>query len=363
MLLFVTLRMPLKGSFFSRTFTFRFEARTSRGRMKDRRSWFVKLSDTAVREVAGWGECAPLPGLSIDDVPEFEHILSVSLNKLSGLRAPFPDAVTDLVRSIVPVGFPSVAFGLETALLDLAHGGRRIVFENSFVDGKPIPINGLIWMGDENNMMEQIEARIEKGFTCIKLKVGGLDFEAECDILRSVRDKFDNKKITLRLDANGAFEPGEALRKLERLSEFSIHSIEQPLKAGASELNEICRLSPIPVALDEELIGHEHTKAALLEKIRPSFIVLKPTLHGGLAHCSEWIAEAERIKTGWWITSALESNIGLNAISQFTAEYDPLIPQGLGTGSIYQDNIASPLKVAQGQLFSDPNGCWQTPEL
>lgn len=348
--------MPLYGSFFERTFTFRFDARTSRGKMKDRRSWFVKVVDTDGPEIAGYGECAPLPGLSIDNVPGFEAVLVDALEKLGGVS--LSGDLLQQVQDIVPKGFPSIVFGLETALLDLRNGGKKLIFDNGFIHGKPIPINGLVWMADRASMLNQVRDLAAKGFSCIKLKVGGLDFDIECDLLREIRHLYDEDAIVLRLDANGAFNEQDALAKLERLAEFSIHSIEQPVKPGSGQMTEICRRSAVPVALDEELIGNEFKKQELLETIRPSFIILKPSLHGGIYHCREWINSAERLGIGWWVTSALESSIGLNAISQFTGEYSPEIPQGLGTGSIYTDNIHSPLRVLNGSLQYDPLGKW-----
>lgn len=348
--------MSLYGSFLSRTFTFRFDARTSRGRMKDRRSWFIKVVDTNEPEKAGYGECAPLPGLSVDDVPEFEEVLTGVVEKVGGMT--LSGDILQIVHEIVPEGFPSITFGLETALLDLNNGGSRLIFDNSFIRGTPVPINGLVWMADRASMMKQVRELVAKGFSCIKIKIGGLGFEVECDMLREIRHLYDTDTITLRLDANGAFDDRDASAKLEALSEFSIHSIEQPVRPGSKQLAEICRHSPVPIALDEELIGNESVKQQLLETIRPSFIVLKPSLHGGIYHCRDWIGVAGHLGIGWWVTSALESSIGLNAISQFTAGYAPVIPQGLGTGSIYTDNVPSPLRVMNGCLQYDPSGTW-----
>lgn len=352
--------MPVSGSFFARTFTFGFDARTSRGRMSDRRSWFIKVVDDGAPGITGYGECGPLPGLSVDDVPEFEDVLTTSLKKISEVT--LPTDVPQMVRGIVPDGFPSIAFGLETALLDLQHGGTRLIFDNSFIRGVPIPINGLVWMGDRDSMLRQVRDLVAKRFTCIKVKVGGLDFDVECAMLREIRERYDADAVTLRLDANGAFGEDEVMSRLETLAKFSVHSIEQPLKAGSPQMAEVCRRSPIPVALDEELIGKESEKTKLLETLRPAYIILKPSLHGGIWHCREWIRLAEENNIGWWITSALESGIGLNAIAQFTAEYNPTIPQGLGTGSIYTDNIPSPLRVVNGCLVSDPLGVWHVPD-
>lgn len=348
--------MPLTGSFFSRTFVFGFDARTSRGRMREKQSWFIRVFDTQKPDVVGVGECGPLPGLSIDDVPHFESVLSDVIKRVEGSEIPQdPEA---WVARIVPPRFPSITFGLETALLDLIHGGRRVLFDNHFVRGVPIPINGLVWMNNVESMLRQAHQLVERGFTCIKIKVGGEDFDEECRMLREFRKAHGESNITLRLDANGAFSPNDALAKLDRLAEFSVHSIEQPIKAGSPEMAAICRMSPIPIALDEELIGREDDKDAILDKVKPSFIVLKPTLHGGLLHCRDWIKKAEERGIGWWITSALESSIGLNAISQFVAAFRPTMAQGLGTGSIYTHNFASPLKVVDGSLLSDPEGTW-----
>jgi L-alanine-DL-glutamate epimerase-like enolase superfamily enzyme len=220
-------------------------------------------------------------------------------------------------------------------------------------------------MGDFDFMLNQIGQKIADGFTCIKLKVGSLDFDKECSLLAHIRNQFSKKDITIRLDANGAFSPADALLRLDRLAEFDIHSIEQPIKAGLPDMQTICSRSPIPIALDEELIEVEglHDKTKMIEDLRPGFLVLKPTLHGGFSGCAEWIQLAERYGTGWWVTSALESNIGLNAICQFTANYNPELPQGLGTGMIYESNIPSPLTVANGTIFTDQQRPWDVRSL
>lgn len=349
--------MSLSGSFFSKTFVFRFDARTSRGPMRDKRSWFIRILDTHMPGVVGLGECGPLPGLSVDDVPHFETVLSDVMRQIEGQEV--PREPQEWIARIVPAGFPSITFGLESALLDLIHGGKRLLFDNDFVRGAPIPINGLVWMNDVASMLAEANRLVDRGFTCIKIKVGGSDFEEERRMLGAFREVHNEKDITLRLDANGAFAPGEALAKLDRLAEFGIHSIEQPVKAGSSAMPRICRESPIPIALDEELIGKEGDKEALLEAIMPAFIILKPTLHGGLLHCRDWLSKAEARGIGWWITSALESSIGLNAIAQFVASFRPAIPQGLGTGSIYENNFASPMRVVNGSLLSDPEAAWE----
>ncbi len=353
--------MALQATFKKKVFTFSFKARTSRGPMKDKTSWFILLRDSEVPGVCGIGECGPLPGLSIDAVPGFEEVLRDVLQQVNGLP------VTDVSRlsELVPIDFPSICFGLETAALDFVNGGRRIIFDNNFLRGEPIPINGLIWMGDLDFMMNQINEKISIGFRCVKLKVGGLDFERECHVLEYLRKRYYKLDIEIRLDANGAFKIDEALYKLKELARYNVQSIEQPIKPGLPEMEELCRKSPIPVALDEELIGkhsrRERTK--LLQTIKPHYIILKPTLLGGLASCDEWISIAGENNIGWWVTSALESGIGLNAICQFTAKYPVTIPQGLGTGGIYEDNFESPLQVKDGLIFHNPERAWMIDEL
>ncbi len=356
--------MALKAFYTRETFEFSFGARTSRGPMKDKVSWFIKIWDELKPEVIGIGECGPLPGLSIDDRPDFESVLASVLQKLSLME--YSGGLSDQhIAAIIPPGFPSITFGLETALLDLAHGGRRIIFENSFIKGRPIPINGLIWMGDFDFMIKQIDQKIAGGFQCIKLKVGAIDFERECEVIAHIRKKYAQQKITIRLDANGGFSPTNALQLLEKLAKFDIHSIEQPIAPGLPEMFELCRDSPIPIALDEELIGIEtyELKVELLKRLKPQFIILKPTLHGGLSGCREWIEIAESLCIAWWMTSALESNIGLNAICQFTANYPKSIPQGLGTGTIYVRNIESPLQIANGNITHNNSSAWRLDEF
>lgn len=354
--------MSLCASYFKKVFTFNFKARTSRGLMKDKTSWFIRLWDEKDPAVFGLGECGPLPGLSMDAVPDFEERLTDVINTFNEARINAPSQ--EEVLKIVPDQLPSVLFGFETAILDLANGGRRIIYDNKFIEGQRIPINGLIWMGDMDFMMGQISIKVYDGFRCIKLKVGGLDFDRECDVLNYVRRRYFRENISIRLDANGAFKIDDALYKLEQLAKFSIHSIEQPIKPGLPEMEELCRKSPIPVALDEELIGkHGYgEKFDLLNRLKPHFIILKPTLHGGLKGCAEWITIAEQLQIGWWITSALESSVGLNAICQFTANYKTDLPHGLGTGMIYDNNFESPLEVKDGHIFYNPQLTWD-PEL
>lgn len=356
--------MALQASVSKKVFEFNFVARTSRGRMKERTCWFIKLWDESNAALFGIGECAPLPGLSIDDKPDFEIVLNQVAENVLSLKLESPSLLKD-VGKLVPVEYPSIRFGLETALLDLKNGGKRIIFNNSFLASKPIPINGLVWMGDLDLMLQQASIKIEEGFRCIKIKVGGLNFEKECDILNYIRKKYYREEITLRLDANGAFKTEEALYKLYDLSKFKIHSIEQPIKAGQPELEELCRKSPIPIALDEEMIGisSAEAKKELLNRVKPQFIIIKPSLHGGMVGTQEWISIAESLTIGWWITSALESNIGLNAICQLTANYPVSVPQGLGTGTLYENNFESPLEVKKGEIFYNPRLSWNADEL
>ncbi|MBN8575572.1 MAG: o-succinylbenzoate synthase [Cytophagales bacterium] len=358
--------MALKAQLRKQIFEFSFNARTSRGAMKDKTSWFILLTDEA-KSITGTGECGPLPGLSPELTESFEATLNqliawINESHLQGLELPNLQAAGKWVENNLAEQFrsSSIIFALETALLDLATGGQKVLFDNSFRRGVPVPINGLIWMGGLDFMLQQIEIKIRDGFTCLKLKVGSHDFEKECDVLQYIRRKYFRENITIRLDANGAFKPEEALDKLHRLARFEIHSIEQPLKPGHHSLPELCLQSPIPIALDEELIGvtGQQKKTELLHRVKPAYIILKPTLHGGLSGCAEWIELAEKAGIGWWLTSALESNLGLNAIAQFTANYPITIPQGLGTGMIYTNNLEGPLLVERGNLFADSGGSW-----
>lgn len=240
-------------------------------------------------------------------------------------------------------------------MLDLFNGGKGIIFPHLFTQGKAsIPVNGLIWMGEEEFMLRQIDEKLAQGFTCIKLKIGALDFDKECNILSYIRKQYSEQQITLRVDANGAFLANETLGKLKTLATFGIHSIEQPIKQGQRlAMAQLCKQTPIPVALDEELIGVHiyEEKEKLLKQIRPQFIILKPSLLGGFTHCREWINLADKLNIGWWITSALESNVGLIAISQFTATLNNSLPQGLGTGQLYSNNTDSPLFIKKGFMY------------
>jgi o-succinylbenzoate synthase len=360
--------MPLRVSIHKYVFQFSFEARTSRGAMQDRTSWFVKMWNDENPAAFGVGECAPLVGLSTETEAEVELCLAKIEKQINNGSIQLPSknftSLTELnsflLANQIDTTISSVRFALETALLDLANGGKRIIFKTKFLEGAPIPINGLIWMSDIDEMLRQIDAKIKAGFSCIKLKVGGHDFEKECEVLQYIRKKYNSDDLVLRVDANGAFKPEEALHKLNVLAKFGVHSIEQPIKKGLPEMVDLCRQSPMPIALDEELIGVQSLEAKkdLLTRIRPAYIILKPSLHGGLGGCEEWIEIAEKNGIGWWMTSALESSVGLNAIAQFTSHYPISRPHGLGTGTIYTNNIRSPLTVEAGELFYNNQIDW-----
>ncbi len=353
----------LKSAFLPYTLNFRFDAGTSRGVLNEKTSWFIKIWKEDQPEVFGLGECGPLPNLSPDHNPHLTDSIQNVLIKIADWSdLPKIEKIGAVVASVVPSDLPSVSFALETALLDLALGGKRRITENDFVHGKyMIPINGLIWMGSKDFMMQQIRDKLKDSYDCIKIKIGALDIELELEILKYIRKKYSSSTITLRLDANGAFEPGEALGILERFSAFDIHSIEQPIRAGQRRaMQTLCRESPISIALDEELIGitGKEQQEALLDDIQPHYIIIKPTLVGGLSASGQWIRLAEKKDIGWWITSALESDIGLNAIAQYTAGYQTNLHQGLGTGQLYHNNIGSPLYIRDGYLGYELTRDW-----
>jgi len=341
---------------------FKFDAGTSRGVLKQKRTWFLKIWEGEKDVLFGIGEAGPLPGLSIDAIPEFEKKMMDVAQALQNFTLPDLLAL-NLKEAFSLHAFPSILFALETALFDLFNGGKRIIFHNSFAGGEQaIPINGLIWMGAKDFMQEQVKKKLQEGYSCIKVKIGALDFETELELLSSVRNSLGAGKIVLRVDANGAFAFPEAVEKMKRLAEYKVHSIEQPLKVGQyEEMAALCTLNILPIALDEDLIGifGREDKKRLLEKMKAPYIILKPTLLGGFAETKEWIAIAEEMQIGWWITSALESNIGLNAIAQFTANL-PIhgFHQGLGTGLLYTNNLESPLIIKQGKLFYDKEKKW-----
>ena len=340
--------MSLKFTLSEKILHFKQPAGTSRGVYTTRKIWLVHLSDG---QRAGVGECAPLPDLSCDALSDaqYEAILNRYCDELCQKGEIDYDALRD---------YPSMLFGLETALLNLQNGDR--LFDTAFSRGEVgIPINGLVWMGNHDEMLHRMEEKLEKGFRCVKLKIGAIDFGLEVDLIKRIRDRFSFHEVELRLDANGAFPYDEALYKLELLSQYNIHSIEQPIKQGQwAYMAELCRESPLPIALDEELIGvnDPEMKRHMLNMIKPRYIILKPSLHGGMMGCREWIDIAHDMGIGSWITSALESNIGLNAIAQFASSVygdDITMPQGLGTGQLFTDNIDMGLDIRGDKLFLD----------
>lgn len=324
---------------------------TSRGVLKTKETWFLLLDFNGKK---GIGECGLFRGLSVDDRPDYEEKLKWTCQNINlGLEV--------LLGELME--FPSIQFGLEMAFKSLESQNQFELFPSKFTDGEDsIPINGLIWMGTEVFMKQQIVEKIEAGFTCIKMKIGSIDFQTEIDLIKSIRNEFTSKDIELRVDANGAFLPSEALEKLKILSEFDLHSIEQPIKQGQIEaMANLCEKTPLPIALDEELIGifSITNKELLLQTIRPQYIILKPSLVGGFKGSNEWIDIAEKNKIGWWITSALESNVGLNAIAQYTYIKQHDVPQGLGTGSLFTNNFKSPLQVKKGTLQYNKKSDWK----
>jgi len=355
--------VQLQFSYLKRTLIFRFDAGTSRGVLKTRDVYWIKAWDPKNPEIIGWGEAAPLVGLSPDYRDDFEVVLAKMLEKLNDESwETSQEAVLLKMKDLIAFELPSVCFGLETAILDCMNGGKKRILVTDFFDAqKPIPINGLIWMGDRDFMLEQIDQKLGEGFDCIKMKIGAIDFEQEIALLGYIRSRFSPEQITLRVDANGAFSPNGALEKLKRLSEFGIQSIEQPIPAGNwGEMKKLCKTTPLAIALDEDLIGVKE-KEQLLDQIQPQHIILKPTLAGGILETQEWIKLAEARNIGWWMTSALESNIGLNAISQLASTFRSTIPQGLGTGKLYHNNLESPLEIKSGVIRYNPEISWEIP--
>lgn len=329
-----------------RTLHFLQPAGTSRGVYYERRSWFVSLKNN--KGNTGVGECAPLPNLSCDDIPEYDKLLRDFAYELCR---------TGEIPYYALKNYPSMLFGLETAILSLQRNGSRLS-DTPFADGKEgIPINGLVWMGTYDDMLSRMEEKLRKGFRCVKIKIGAIDFYDELELLRLIRKRFSKDSVELRVDANGAFSPTEALSRIEQLARYDLHSIEQPIKQGnTKELVRLCHDTPLPIALDEELIGinDSEEKERLLDTIRPQYIVLKPSLHGGMRGVREWVKMARQRGIGSWITSALESNVGLNAIAHLCASvFGPHItmPQGLGTGQLFVDNIDMPIEINGDELW------------
>jgi len=342
--------MQLKATYRKHTLQFLRPAGTSRGVYTTKESWFIFLTQEGK---TGIGECSILRDLSIEDKPDFEIKLSEICSQINRGDYDFEQQLYE---------YPAIKFGLETALFDLQNGGNHILFPSEFTLGNAgIVTNGLIWMGDKTYMQEQIAQKISKGFSCIKLKIGSLDWPTEKELIAEMRRQFSPSDLSIRVDANGAYTPQQAIEVLAELAELKVHSIEQPIKAGNWEdMARLCKTTPLPIALDEELIGifPSEKKEQLLKTIQPQYIILKPSLLGGFKASDEWISLAGQNNTGWWATSALESNIGLNAISQWVFTKEVSLPQGLGTGSLYSNNIESPLTLSGEKLFYDVKKSW-----
>jgi o-succinylbenzoate synthase len=341
----------IKATYHKHLLKFKQASGTSRGILRTKETWFIKLSKDNKQ---GFGECGLFRGLSIDDTPNYEEKLKwVCENINQGLE----------ILLLETAHFPSIQFGLEQAFLSLQADNPFELFPSDFTKGKQnIPINGLIWMGDKEFMQQQIKDKLVQGFSTIKMKIGAIDFDTEINLLKSIRNQFSAEEITLRVDANGGFTPNDALEKLKRLSELEIHSIEQPIKQGQwQEMADLCEKTSLPIALDEELIGvfTSEEKEKCIETIKPQYIILKPSLVGGFKGSKEWISIAKNNKADNWITSALESNVGLNAIAQFTYILNNPLPQGLGTGGLFTNNFISPLEVTNGSLSYNKQKKWR----
>ena len=345
----------MKATYKKYLLNFKRPSGTSRGIMTEKETWFLLLEENGK---TGIGECGILRSLSVDDRPDYEEKLKWVCENIHLGKDQLLDAL---------IHFPSIQFGVETAFLSLVSKTPFDLFPSEFTEGtKSMQINGLVWMGEEDFMKSQIEEKLAEGFTCIKLKIGAIDFKRELELLRFIRQNFTADQIEIRVDANGAFKPDDALEKMQQLSQFNLHSIEQPIKANqVSRMRLLCENPPFPIALDEELIGvyGVENKQELLEKIKPQYIILKPSLIGGFSGTIEWISVAEKLNIGWWITSALESNVGLNAITQFTYTLKSSLPQGLGTGSLYTNNFDCPLEINRGQIQYNPSKKWNIENL
>ena len=333
----------MKATYHKYVLDFKQPSGTSRGVMTHKETWFIIIENDQKK---GIGECGILRGLSCDDRPDYEE-------KLAWACANIHIGINQLWEALIE--FPSIQFGVEMAFQSLASENPFLLFPSAFTKGqKSIPINGLIWMGNEAFMKQQIETKLAEGFHCLKLKIGAIDFDEELKLLDYIRLNFTPEQVEIRVDANGAFDKTEALNKLNQLSGFKLHSIEQPIqKNNTDSMSELCKTSPIPIALDEELIGvfSFEEKEQLLVKIKPQYIILKPSFVGGFRGTNEWISLADKYQIKWWITSALESNIGLNAIAQWTFLKQNTMPQGLGTGALYNNNFECQLDVSEGQLW------------
>lgn len=345
----------MKAAYAPYTLNFISPGGTSRGVMTIKDTYFIKLWDESNPEVYGIGECALFKGLSAEDDVHYEDKLRELCKNIE------LDKPTDLSYH------SSIQFGFESAILDFSNGGKRIYYPSPFTEGRyHIPINGLVWMGKKEEMITRIDEKVAAGFHTIKLKIGAIDFNQELDMIEYVRTRYSEKDLEIRLDANGGFSPNNVMQRLEELSKHKIHSIEQPIKPGQwEEMADICKKSPIPIALDEELIGitNPMIMMELLRSIHPHYIILKPSLMGGMSGSLEWLRMAAQFQIGGWITSALESNIGLNTLAQWVATLQPKIPQGLGTGMVFSNNIASPLTQTKDYLSYNSNKTWYIPDL
>jgi O-succinylbenzoate synthase len=334
---------------------FKQPAGTSRGVLKTKNTWFL-IIDTG--EKKGVGEVNMFQGLSIDDRPDFEEKLQWTCDHIN---LPPVEMMGELQQ------WPSILLGYEMAIKSLQSNDPFTLFPSMFTEGQDaISINGLVWMGNPDFMMQQLEEKLASGFHCIKMKIGAIDFDAEMGLLKLIRSRFRESEITIRVDANGAFTPQNALQKLEEISKYQVHSIEQPIQQGQwQEMAQLCEQTPLAIALDEELIGlyDSAEKSQCLDTIKPQYIILKPALIGGFQSSREWINLATEKNINWWITSALESNVGLNAIAQFTYTLGNKMPQGLGTGSLYTNNIEAPLEIKKGHLWCNTSTSWNTNDL
>ena len=343
----------IKASYLKKILSFIRPAETSRGILTRKPSWYITLSDDEVPEIHGIGECSIIPGLS----RETEEMVDRKIHEVcSDINHKGIADTTDLE------GYPSIVFGIETAMTDFKTGGRKILFPSSFTEGRSaVRINGLIWMGSIDYLLKQVEEKLDQGYACLKFKIGSLRSEEELGLLKSIRDRFSARDLELRVDANGAYAYDAALEIMKQLADLEVHSIEQPIKPGRwEEMAQLCMHAPVPVALDEELLGkHDpEEKRLLVKRVHPQFLVLKPGLLGGFRQAMEYIALAKKEKIGWWITSALESNIGLNAIAQWAFVHGGALAQGLGTGKLYRQNVSCPLSLEGDRLFFRPEKDW-----
>ncbi len=341
----------MKATYQKYILNFKRPSGTSRGVINVKETWFLVLEQDGKK---GIGECGILRGLSADDRPDYEAKIQWTCQNIHLGKDQLWEALIE---------FPSIQFGVEMAFQSLASETPFLLFPSAFTEGKKnMVINGLVWMGESEFMKQQIEEKLAQGFHCIKLKIGAINFQKELDLLHFIRQNFDADTIEIRVDANGAFDESDTLDKLNQLSGYKLHSIEQPIaKYHTDSMAELCKSTPIPIALDEELIGvfSYAEKEALLIKIKPQYIILKPSFVGGFRGTQEWIDLAEKHQIGWWITSALESNIGLNAIAQWTFLQQNSMPQGLGTGGLYTNNFDCPLEVKNGQISYNPHLDWK----